>query len=87
MCNNSQVAAATEALIPMPVQTRMRMQCPRCGGSMLAESDNHGSFGTCISCGYVYESHVISVLELEEEQAVEAGRQRRRQPSHGKLRL
>ncbi len=54
---------------------------------MLAESDNHGNFGTCISCGYVYESHVISVLELEEEQAVEAGRQRRRQPSHGKLRL
>jgi DNA-directed RNA polymerase subunit M/transcription elongation factor TFIIS len=63
------------------------MQCPRCTGSMLAESDAHGVFSTCLACGYVYESRVISVFELEQEQAVEEGRQRRRQPSHGKLRL
>ena len=63
------------------------IQCPRCSGSMLSESDAHGTFGTCLACGYVYESRVISVFELEKEQAVEEGRQRRRQPSHGKLRL
>lgn len=63
------------------------MQCPRCLGAMLAESDAHGAFSTCLACGYVYESRVISVFELEQEQAVEEGRQRRRQPSHGKLRL
>ncbi len=63
------------------------MRCPRCSGSMIAESDAHGPFGTCIACGYVYERHILSVMELEQEQTVEAGRQRRRQPSHGKLRL
>ena len=63
------------------------IQCPRCAGAMLAESDTHGTFSTCLACGYVYESRVISVFELEQEQAVEEGRQRRRQPSHGKLRL
>jgi DNA-directed RNA polymerase subunit M/transcription elongation factor TFIIS len=62
-------------------------KCPRCTGPMLAESDAHGRYGTCLSCGHVHESRVISVAELEEEQAVEEGRQRRRQPSHGKLRL
>ena len=61
--------------------------CPRCAGSMLAESDAHGSFNTCIACGCVQEDHVISASELKEEEAVGVGRQRRRQPSHGKLRL
>ena len=63
------------------------LSCPRCAGAMLAESDGHGRFSTCLACGYVYESRIISVFELEQEQAVEEGRQRRRQPSHGKLRL
>ncbi len=63
------------------------IQCPRCTGSMLAESDMHGAYSSCLACGYVYENRVISVFELEQEQTVEAGRQRRRQPSHGKLRL
>lgn len=69
----------------MPVLSRM--QCPRCNGNMLSESDAHSTYDSCLACGYVYESSVISMLELEQEQAVEAGRQRRRQPSHGKLRL
>lgn len=64
-----------------------QMSCPRCSGSMLAEADAHGEYNSCIACGYVYEARVISILELEAEQAVGAGRQRRRQPSHGKLRL
>jgi hypothetical protein len=54
---------------------------------MLGESDAHGIFATCLSCGHVHETKVISSEELAEEQTVEAGRQRRRQPSHGKLRL
>ena len=40
------------------------IQCPRCNGSMLAESDAHGSYSTCLACGYVHESRVISVFEL-----------------------
>ena len=61
--------------------------CPRCEGTMLTESDAHSVYASCLVCGYVYENNVISVFELEREQAVEEGRQRRRQPSHGKLRL
>lgn len=63
------------------------VECPRCSGPMLGESDAHGPYSTCLACGYVYESRIISVFELEQEQTVEEGRQRRRQPSHGKLRL
>ena len=62
-------------------------KCPRCSGMMLVESDAHSIYSSCLSCGYVFESNIISVFELEREQAVEEGRQRRRQPSHGKLRL
>jgi len=51
------------------------IQCPRCSGAMLAESDTHGTFSTCLAGGYVYESRVISVFELEQEQAVEDLRQ------------
>ena len=69
----------------MAVATPIR--CPRCTGAMLGESDAHGIFATCLSCGHVHETKVISSEELAEEQTVEAGRQRRRQPSHGKLRL
>jgi len=29
------------------------VNCPRCFGLMLAESDIHGEFVTCITCGYV----------------------------------
>ena len=67
--------------------TRGKAQCPRCDGPMLAESDAHSVYSTCLACGYVNETRVISVFELEQEQTVEDGRQRRRQPSHGKLRL
>ena len=67
--------------------TQDKVECPRCSGPMLAESDAHGPFSTCLTCGYVLETRVISVFELEQEQTVEDGRQRRRQPSHGKLRL
>lgn len=62
--------------------------CPRCSGSMLLERDWYGAYGTCICCGYVYEASASSALEiLREEEQLAATRQRRRQPSHGKLRL
>ena len=72
-------------VLQMPVTPPTK--CPRCSGVMLTESDAHSVYSSCLACGYVYESNIISVFELEREQAVEEGRQRRRQPSHGKLRL
>ena len=62
-------------------------RCPRCSGPMLAESDAHGLYGSCLACGHTHEPRIITAAELAAEQTVEAGRQRRRQPSHGKLRL
>jgi hypothetical protein len=52
---------------------------------MLFEEDWHGAYSTCLSCGYVYEFGATAALELENEGGEH--RQRRRQPSHGKLRL
>ncbi len=60
--------------------------CPRCRGSMIFEEDWHGSYSTCICCGYVHEVGAISAVDLEAELNNDH-RQRRRQPSHGKLRL
>lgn len=60
--------------------------CPRCEGSMLFEEDWYGAYSTCLSCGYVHEVGAMAAGELEAEMNGET-RQRRRQPSHGKLRL
>ena len=68
------------------MQTAPPRSCPRCGGSMLFEEDWYGAYSTCLSCGYVYEFGATAALELENEGDGEH-RQRRRQPSHGKLRL
>jgi len=54
---------------------------------MLIEDDAYGQFGTCITCGYVHESQRADPQELLEEERLASGKQRRRQPSHGKLRL
>ena len=61
--------------------------CPRCHGLMLIEDDWYGKFGTCIACGYVHEQQRADPAEILEEERLAAGKQRRRQPSHGKLRL
>ena len=53
---------------------------------MLMEEDWHGAYSTCLSCGYVHEFGAIAALDLETE-GNDGHRQRRRQPSHGKLRL
>ena len=66
------------------MQTAPPRSCPRCSGSMLFEEDWHGAYSTCLACGYVYEFGATASLELEAEGE---HRQRRRQPSHGKLRL
>ena len=54
---------------------------------MILEEDWYGSYSTCLSCGYVYEFGATAAAELQSEEGSEPHRQRRRQPSHGKLRL
>ncbi|HUF52193.1 MAG TPA: hypothetical protein VMR52_00280 [Dehalococcoidia bacterium] len=53
---------------------------------MLYEKDWYGAYSTCLSCGFVHEVGSMTASELEAEMNGET-RQRRRQPSHGKLRL
>ena len=61
--------------------------CRRCSrGKMFPEEDWWGKSSTCLSCGYVYEETASPPIDLPKED--ETGRrQRRRQPSHGKIRL
>ncbi len=67
--------------------TPLPSRCPRCEAMMLVESDSHGTFGSCVTCGYVQDLKRISAGELLAEEKLAAGKQRRRQPSHGSLRL
>ncbi len=60
---------------------------PRCKGLVIVEDDTYGQFGSCITCGYVHETQRADPRELLEEERLAAGKKRRRQPSHGKLRL
>jgi hypothetical protein len=53
---------------------------------MIPERDWYGEYSTCLSCGYVHEAVSTPPIELLEEEA-NGQRQRRRQPSHGKIRL
>jgi len=61
--------------------------CPRCRGSMIRERDWYGSYGTCIACGFVHEVLSSPPIDLPADDADRPTRQRRREPSHGKLRL
>jgi hypothetical protein len=54
---------------------------------MIHEEDWYGSYSSCLSCGYVYEVGAMDAEELQAEMGSDPHRQRRRQPSHGKLRL
>lgn len=60
--------------------------CPRCRGSMVNERDLYGAYSSCICCGYVHEWVTSPAIDLPVE-GEGPTRQRRRQPSHGKLRL
>jgi len=61
-------------------------ECTGCGARLI-ERDWYGSFSTCICCGYVREAVSSPAIDLMLEDEEGHGRQRRRQPSHGKLRL
>jgi hypothetical protein len=57
---------------------------------MIPERDWYGEYSTCLSCGYVHEAVSTPPIDLlDEEESTGSGghRQRRRQPSHGKIRL
>jgi len=69
------------------MQAALPRTCPRCKGSMIIERDWYGSYSTCICCGYVREAVSSPAIDLMLEDEDGNGRQRRRQPSHGKLRL
>jgi len=68
------------------MNTNLPRTCPRCRGSMIIERDWYGAYGTCLCCGYVHEAVTAPPIDLLEEEEGHP-RQRRRQPSHGKLRL
>ena len=71
----------------MEMQATLPRVCPRCSGSMIIERDWYGSYSTCICCGFVREAVSSPAIDLMLEDEEGHGRQRRRQPSHGKLRL
>jgi hypothetical protein len=60
--------------------------CPRCRGAMISERDWYGSYSTCLSCGFVHEVLASPPIDLPPDEPA-SGRQRRREPSHGRLRL
>jgi hypothetical protein len=67
-------------------RTGLPSTCPRCRGAMIIERDWYGAYATCICCGYVQEAVSRPPIDLLDEEE-NGPRQRRRQPSHGKLRL
>lgn len=61
--------------------------CPKCRGHIIVEHDWHGTYGECITCGYVHEVLTSPPVDLAAEEAAQPVRQRRRGPSHAKQRL
>ena len=43
--------------------------CPKCRGSMIVERDWHGTYGSCIMCGYVHEVLTSPPVDLAAEEA------------------
>ena len=62
-------------------------RCPRCRGKMWVERDFYGTYGSCISCGYVHEVLSRAPIDIAAEEAALPVRVRRRGPSHGTVRL
>lgn len=69
------------------MQSTPPKNCPRCRGIMILERDWYGSYGTCLTCGFVHEVLSSPPIDLQLENEDGSTRQRRRQPSHGRLRL
>ena len=42
--------------------------CPKCRGSMIVERDWHGTYGSCIMCGYVHEVLTSPPVDLAAEE-------------------
>ncbi len=53
---------------------------------MLAGSDMYGSYRSCLACGFVSESLSLPAIDLPDESSGGV-RRRRREPSHGNLRI
>ncbi len=70
----------------VPPKTNLPRTCPRCRGSMIHERDWYGVYATCICCGYVHDLVSGPPINVEEENG-KPYRQRRRSPSHGKIKL
>ena len=60
--------------------------CPRCRGRLFTGRDVYGIYSTCLACGFVREWVSGPALDLPDDIAAK-GRQRRRDPSHGRKRL
>ena len=37
--------------------------CPKCGGRIIFDRDEYGSYEQCIQCGYVHDLDVATVLD------------------------
>jgi ribosomal protein L37AE/L43A len=57
--------------------------CPKCRGHVLVERDVYGTYGSCLSCGYVHDVLDHQPVDLAAEEAARPTRQRRRRPSYG----
>ena len=60
--------------------------CPRCSGRLFHGGDAYGGYSSCVCCGFVHEWVSGPAIELPEDGAV-GTRKRRREPTHGRLRL
>ena len=60
--------------------------CPRCRGRLIHGGDSYGGYSSCLCCGFVYEWVSGPAIDLPVDETP-GSRQRRRQPTHGKLRL
>jgi len=49
----------------------MRKRCPKCGGNILLNSDEHGWYEHCLQCSYTHD--LASVVEVTRRRAFEAG--------------
>ena len=59
-------------------------RCPRCQERLLEHGDQYGRYRSCWTCGYVDECWQGPALDVPEPLS---GSQRRREPSHGHVRL
>ena len=60
--------------------------CPRCRGRLFHGRDPYGGYSSCVCCGFVHEWVAGPAVDLPTD-GDGPGRQRRREPSHGKQRL